>query len=87
MTSEEHYRQAEGLVDRTDVIGALSFEQLAEAQVHATLDAEPPYLVFEYIPAGSFVTIAGTCSLKASVCRFATSSVPAAISASGGKGR
>jgi hypothetical protein len=53
----------------------------------ADLDAEPPYLVFEYIPAGSFVTIAGTCSLKASVCRFATSSVPAAISASGGKGR
>jgi hypothetical protein len=37
MTSKEHYRQAEGLVDRTDVIGALPFEQLAEAQVHATL--------------------------------------------------
>jgi hypothetical protein len=37
MTSEEHHRQAEGLVDRTDVIGALPFEQLAEAQVHATL--------------------------------------------------
>ena len=37
MTSEEHYRQAEDLTDRTDVIGALPFEQLAEAQVHATL--------------------------------------------------
>lgn len=37
MTSEEHYRQAEALTDRTDVIGALPFEQLAEAQVHATL--------------------------------------------------
>jgi hypothetical protein len=37
MTSEAHYRQAESLLDRTDVIGALPFEQLAEAQVHATL--------------------------------------------------
>jgi hypothetical protein len=37
MTSDEHYRQAEDLIDRTDVIGALAFEQLAEAQVHATL--------------------------------------------------
>jgi len=37
MTSEEHYRQAEDLTDRTDVIGALPFEQLVEAQVHATL--------------------------------------------------
>ena len=37
MTTEEHYRQAEGLTDRTEVIGALPFEQLAEAQVHATL--------------------------------------------------
>jgi len=37
MTSEEHYRQAEDLTDRTDVVGALPFEQLAEAQVHATL--------------------------------------------------
>ena len=37
MTSEEHYRQAEDLTDRTEVIGALPFEQLAEAQVHATL--------------------------------------------------
>ncbi len=37
MTSEEHYRQAGDLTDRTDVIGALPFEQLVEAQVHATL--------------------------------------------------
>ncbi len=37
MTTEEHYRQAEDLTDRADVIGALPFEQLAEAQVHATL--------------------------------------------------
>jgi hypothetical protein len=37
MTSEEHYRQAEDLTDRTDVIGTLPSEQLAEAQVHATL--------------------------------------------------
>jgi hypothetical protein len=37
MTSEEHYRQAEELTDRTDAIGALPFEQLGEAQVHATL--------------------------------------------------
>jgi hypothetical protein len=37
MTSDEHYRQAEDLIDRTDVIGALPSEQLAEAQVHATL--------------------------------------------------
>ena len=37
MTSEEHYRQAEDLTGRTDAIGALPFEQLAEAQVHATL--------------------------------------------------
>ena len=37
MTSEEHYRQAEDLTDRTDAIGALPLEQLAEAQVHATL--------------------------------------------------
>ena len=37
MTSDEHYRQAEDLTDRTDVIGALPFEQLVEAQVHATL--------------------------------------------------
>jgi hypothetical protein len=37
MTSEEHYRQAEDLTDRTDVVGALPFEQLVEAQVHATL--------------------------------------------------
>ncbi len=37
MTNEEHYRQAEDLTDRTDVIGALPVEQLAEAQVHATL--------------------------------------------------
>jgi hypothetical protein len=37
MTSDEHYRQAEDLIDRTDVIGALPFEQLAEAQVRATL--------------------------------------------------
>jgi hypothetical protein len=35
MTSE-HYRQAEELTDRTDVIGALPLEQLAEAHVHAT---------------------------------------------------
>ena len=39
MTSEEHYRQAEDLTDRTNVIGALPFEQLVEAQVHATLAA------------------------------------------------
>jgi hypothetical protein len=37
MTSEEHYRQAKQLTGRSDVIGALPFEQLAEAQVHATL--------------------------------------------------
>jgi hypothetical protein len=37
LTSEEHYRQAEDLTDRTDVIGTLPSEQLAEAQVHATL--------------------------------------------------
>jgi hypothetical protein len=37
MTSEEHYRRAEDLTDRTEVIGALPFEQLAEAQVQATL--------------------------------------------------
>jgi hypothetical protein len=37
MTSEEHYRQAEDLTDRTDMVGALPFEQLAGAHVHATL--------------------------------------------------
>jgi hypothetical protein len=37
MTSEEHYRQAEDLTGRTDMIGALPSGQLAEAQVHATL--------------------------------------------------
>jgi hypothetical protein len=38
MTSEEHYRQAEDLTDRTDVIGALPFEQPVEAQVHGCLE-------------------------------------------------
>jgi hypothetical protein len=37
MTSEEHYRQAEDLTDHTDMVGALPFEQLAGAHVHATL--------------------------------------------------
>jgi len=37
MTREEHFRRAEDLTDRTDVIGALPVEQLAEAQVHATM--------------------------------------------------
>jgi hypothetical protein len=37
MTSEEHYRQAEDLTHRTDMVGALPFEQLVEAHVHATV--------------------------------------------------